>query len=371
MADRFQITYQIQADSIERAKEIAESIRVEQTVEMPVETLPPRGVSSLGEIKELTPCESTDSWNLKISYPQSVTGDDLTQSLNTLFGNISLYPGIRIVDADDSFFDPRFKGPSFGLSGLRKLLNHDEHLPLSCTALKPVGLTPDELADLAQQFTRGGINIIKDDHGIANQDSAPFKERVSACSKAVREGEQFTGKKTLYFPNITTSPSEVKNRYDEAVELGADGVLICPQLAGLEGLSELAALKQVPVMAHPAFSGGYIIHDTHGFVPEFYYGKLWRALGADAVIYPNAGGRFTLSLKTCQAMNKQMVDDFCGFRSSAPTPAGGIHVDSIPKLLESYGCDICYLIGGSLYQDTEGVEKATKKFTKLLEGGDE
>ncbi len=368
MADRFQITYQVQADSIERAKEIAESIRVEQTVEMPIETLPAQGVSSLGEIEEITPSDRPDLWILTISYPQSVTGDDLTQSLNTLFGNISLYPGIRILDADDSFFSRRFSGPSFGLSGLRTLLNRDKDLPLSCTALKPVGLTPDELADLALQFTRGGINIIKDDHGIANQRSAPFKERVAACSKAVREGEQYTGNKTLYFPNITTSPSEVKNRYFEAVELGADGVLVCPQLTGLEIISELAELKQVPVMAHPAFSGGYIIHETHGFLPEFYYGKLWRALGADAVIYPNAGGRFTLSLETCLAMNKQMVGDFCGFRSSAPTPAGGIHVDSIPGLLKRYGRDICYLIGGSLYQDSDGVEKATKKFTKLLEG---
>lgn len=371
MVERFQITYQVQADSVERAKEIAESIRVEQTVEMPIETLPPRGVSSLGEIKELTPSGSPDSWILKILYPASVTGDDLTQSLNTLFGNISLYPGIRILDADDAFFQRRFHGPAFGLGGLRKLLNRDEDLPLSCTALKPVGLTSDELADLALQFTRGGINIIKDDHGIANQGSAPFKERVAACSKAVREGEQFTGSKTLYFPNITTSPSEIINRYFDAVELGADGVLICPQLTGLEVLSELAALKQVPIMAHPAFSGGYIIHDTHGFLPEFYYGKLWRAFGADAVIYPNAGGRFPLSLETCLAMNKQMVDEFCGFKSSAPTPAGGIHVDSIPGLMERYGRDICYLIGGSLYQDSEGVENATKKFTKLLEGGDE
>lgn len=368
MSDRFQITYQVKADSIDRAEEIAESIRVEQTVEMPVEALPQKGIVSLGEIFELTPSGKPDLWILKISYPASVTGDDITQSLNTLFGNISLYPEIRILDTDDLFFDRRYAGPTFGLNGMRRLLNRDKHLPLSCTALKPVGLRPDELAHLALQFTRGGINIIKDDHGIANQNSAPFRERVSACSRAVRKGEQFTGNKTLYFPNITTSPSEIKNRYFEAVELGADGVLICPQLAGLEVLTELAALKQIPVMAHPAFSGGYIIHDTHGFLPQFYYGKLWRALGADAVIYPNAGGRFTLSLDTCLAMNKQMTDDFCGYRTTAPTPAGGIHVDSIPGLLERYGHDICYLIGGSLYQDSEGIEKATKKFTKLLEG---
>lgn len=370
MADRFQITYQVKAGSITRASEIAENIRVEQTVEMPVDALPAQGVPSLGEIVSVTPSDQSDSWIVSISYPAAVTGDDLTQSLNTLFGNISLYPGIRIVDADDSFFSGRYKGPSFGLSGLRKLLNRDEDLPLSCTALKPVGLAPDELADLARQFARGGIHIIKDDHGIANQGSAPFRERVAACSKAIREGEQFTGNKTLYFPNITTSPSEVKNRYAEAVDLGADGVLICPQLTGLESLSELAALKQVPVMAHPAFSGGYIIHETHGFLPEFYYGKLWRALGADAVIYPNAGGRFTLSTETCQAINRQMADHFCGFKKSAPTPAGGIDVDSIPGLLESYGRDICYLIGGSLYQDPGGIEHATNKFTRLLEGAD-
>ncbi len=371
MEGRFLITYQIQAKSIDMAERIADSIRVEQTVEMPVDALPKSGLSSLGEVIKIVNSDKDHHWIVTISYPLTIAGNDLTQYLNILFGNVSLYHGIKVLDANDDFFRHNFTGPSFGLDGLRKLLNRGQTLPLSCTALKPVGLSPVELADLALHFTRGGINIIKDDHGLTNQKSAPFKERVEACAAAVRSGEQYSGKKTLYFPNITTTPSEVKTRYTQAIEYGADGVLLCPQLSGLEMIAELAAMKQVPVMAHPSFSGGFIIHETHGFAPGFYYGKLWRALGADAIIYPNAGGRFSLSTDTCQAMNQQMHSSLCGFKKSVPTPAGGIHLNSIPHLLDSYGEDICYLIGGSLYQDPEGIETATKKFTTLLEAGNE
>jgi hypothetical protein len=37
------------------------------------------------------------------------------------------------------------------------------------TALKPMGSTTAELAKMAYDFAKGGIDIIKDDHGLADQ----------------------------------------------------------------------------------------------------------------------------------------------------------------------------------------------------------
>lgn len=367
----FQLTYMITANSRSDATKLAESIRVEQSVEMPIDALPAGASRALGEIVSINPSNEEDFWMVSISYPNFLAGGDITQLINILYGNISLYPGIKVVNANDHYFNGHFNGPSFGLKGIRELLNRKDQKPLSCTALKPVGLSANELAERARLFARGGIDIIKDDHGVTDQQSASFHDRVSACVQAVRTGEQHSGKKTLYFPNITTSPVKILSRFQEAVELGADGVLICPQLAGLETLHEIAKFNQIPIMAHPSFSGGYIIHKTSGFTPSFYYGKLWRALGADAIIYPNAGGRFTLSVDTCLEMNEQMRIPFCGFNPALPTPAGGIHLNTIPDLLNLYGHEICYLVGGSLYQHPSGIEKATKQFTQLMEAHDE
>lgn len=363
----FTLTFRVKAESEHEAEQIAHNIRTEQTVEMPLPSVPKSAKHSIAELISVQPTVIMELWTVKISFPTSIIGGDITQLINVLFGNISLLPGIKVVDADDQMFSSFNRGPSFGIDGIRTLLGKKKGA-LSCTALKPIGLTENELADRAYSFSKAGIDIIKDDHGLANQTEATFKRRVSACVEAIRNGEQHSGKKTLYFPNITSNPFYIEQKFLEAIELGADGVLLSPQLTGLETLSSLAKLQLAPIMAHPAFSGSYVIHETHGFTPEFYYGKLWRALGADCIIYPNAGGRFGYSVDTCIALNHQMHTDFCNFKPSLPSPAGGINLDSIPGLLTRYGTDVAYLVGGSLYNHINGIEKATVEFLKLLEG---
>ena len=81
-----------------------------------------------------------------------------------------------------------FRGPRFGVRGLRKLLSV-KYGPLLMTALKPMGTSSDKLAEMAFAFALGGIDIIKDDHGLANQVYAPFEERVTKCAQAVRRAE--------------------------------------------------------------------------------------------------------------------------------------------------------------------------------------
>lgn len=369
-SSHFTLTFRVQAETELEAEQIAHHIRTEQTVEMPLPAVPKSAEHSIAELLSVQSTDSKGFWTVMIAFPSSIIGDDITQLINVLFGNISLLPGIKIMDADDQLFSSFNQGPSFGIDGIRTLLNKKKGA-LSCTALKPIGLTENELAERAFLFTKAGIDIIKDDHGLTNQATATFTNRVTACVNAVRKGEQYSGKKTLYFPNITSNPISVDQKFREAIELGADGVLLSPQLTGLETLSSLAKLELAPIMAHPAFSGSYVIHATHGFSPEFYYGKLWRALGADCIIYPNAGGRFGYSIESCLALNHQMHSEFSNFKPSLPSPAGGINLDSIPGLLNRYGTEIAYLVGGSLYNHKDGIEKATFEFIRLLEDNNE
>jgi ribulose-bisphosphate carboxylase large chain len=362
------IVYQLAADSRSQAEQIAENISIEQSVEMPAGTVPASASASLPSIEKVDPIDE-NLWKAVIHYPVSIIDSDPTQFLNVLYGNISLLDGIKLLDVHDQYFAELLSGPAFGIPGIRKLLNVHTR-PLSCTALKPVGLSAVELAGRAGQFARGGIDIIKDDHGLADQSTAAFTERVSSCLKAIRDGEQRSGKRTCYFPNITTSPARLFSRFQQAVDLGAEGVLISPQLTGIEAMHEIAKTAQVPVMAHPAFSGPYVIPKRTGFSMELYYGKLWRAFGADAIIYPNAGGRFTFSKATCQALNLQMRKDFCTFKPSFPVPAGGIDLVSIPDWIKEYGKETIFLVGGSLYKQDTGIEQATATFQQML-GPDE
>src|SRR5207247_431586 len=132
---------------------------------------------------------------------------DTPQLLNLLFGNISLKSGILIADIE---WPPdlltALGGPRFGIRGVRELAGvHDR--PLLCAALKPLGLSPVQLAGVARGFARAGIDIIKDDHSLSDQPSAPFRERVARCQEAVAAANRETGGRALYFPNVTSAPA--------------------------------------------------------------------------------------------------------------------------------------------------------------------
>ena len=294
-------------------------------------------------------------------------GDDISQFLNLLYGNISLQPGIRIIAADWSALTPGlFSGSSFGIKAIRDLYQI-ENRPLSATALKPLGSSANELAELAYEFTLGGIDIIKDDHGIANQEFAPFAERVKACVDAVKQAVQENGSRSYYYPNITAFASDAITRYQQAADLGADGVLICPHIVGLETMHRLARRDEpLPIIAHPSFSGSLTMDDSKGLSPSFLYGQLWRALGADFVIYPNKGGRFLFSGAKCRAINNAASDRHSPFSRIFPMPAGGIKLENVDRWIADYGEDVAFLIGGSLYKHPKGIRVASKELHQKL-----
>ena len=341
---RFDIVYQIVAPTQDEAREKAEKASVEQSVEMPLPAVPEQAQSSIPEVMSVKNLEN-DLWQATVAFPSSLIGDDIVQFLNILYGNISLYSDIKVTDVSDHLFDTLFDGPAFGVSGIRKMTGVYNR-PLSCTALKPIGLSPEELARRASLFARGGIDIIKDDHGLADQPSASFEARVKACTEAIRGSFEKSGKKTLYFPNITGNPAIALDQVEMALENGAHGVLVCPQLTGLSLISDIRNRYNCPVMAHPSFSGSLVTHKSSGISMSLYYGKIWRALGADAVIFPNPGGRFNFTRDECSHLHKTLTDQTFPFNTSFPVPAGGIQLDSLMDFKELYGRNTIFLIGG-------------------------
>ncbi len=362
----FYAEYRFSADNLHKAEVEAEKIAVEQTAELPPDTVPEKLKRYIGNVSDLTQVNES-RWQAKINYQKELVSDDPVQFLNVLFGNISIQPGVQITDLDREHLKELLPGPAFGINGIRSILNAGKR-PLSCTALKPTGSSPSELAKMAASFTEGGIDIIKDDHGLANQPAADYQSRVKQCIDAIRAGEQKSGKKTLYFPNITGPSSDLFKKIKIAQDLGADGLLVSPQLTGLNTLEEIVRSgTDLPVMAHPAFSGPYTIHKNSGFKPSIYFGLLWRALGADCIIYPNAGGRFSYTLQECLDINSECRSPKLDLPESFPVPAGGINRNSLKDWMKDYGRDTIFLIGGSLYQHPEGLKSAAKEFQKTLE----
>ena len=365
--NNFTITYRVKVEGNEVIDEKIESICLEQSVELPLrvlsETIEESVVGKLLQRRQI----GDDLYEVVISWPADNIGGEIAQFLNILYGNISLQTGIKIISAEwPTLNDDLFGGPAFGIEELRKRFEIPTRA-ISATAIKPVGSDTGELGELCYRFAMGGIDLIKDDHGLANQEYAPFESRVKSCVESVRKAADKTGRRSFYFPHVTAMASDSIRRYEQASELGADGVLICPHIAGMETMHQLARMElELPIMAHPAFSGGLTTHEDQGLSPDFLYGQLWRALGADMIIYPNVGGRFSFTQEQCMAINFAARAREHPFKPSFPVPAGGMKLVEIGRWVETYGLDTVFLIGGSLYDDPDGIERASEKFRETL-----
>jgi ribulose-bisphosphate carboxylase large chain len=102
--------------------------------------------------------------------------------------------------------------------------------------------------------------------------------------------------------------------------------------------------------------------------PPFLLGKLFRLLGADAVIFPNHGGRFGYTPQTCRELAQAALSPGDGLRPCVPVPAGGMTTDRVAELLEFYGANVMLLIGGNLLEARERLVDATTAFVAEVHG---
>ncbi|MDH7478677.1 MAG: RuBisCO large subunit C-terminal-like domain-containing protein [Syntrophomonadaceae bacterium] len=366
--ERFQAVYRL-AGSREEALQKAKDICLEQTVEFPEELVPPGTIRDwvVGRLESFEPCQ--DHYRAVVSYAAETAAGELTQLLNVLFGNISIKPGYRLeqIDLPPSML-ANFRGPRFGRAGLRDWLGV-YHRPLLFTTLKPMGLSAAELAERAYWFALGGIDLIKDDHGITNQSFAPFAERVKLCARAVAEANRVTGGNSVYVANITSSYDEIVERARTAKAAGARGLMIAPAITGLDTMRRIADDDSIglPVFSHPAFQGSYLTSEQSGMSHQVLLGQISRLAGADAVIYPNFGGRFSFSREECESIARGSLVEMGRIKPSFPSPGGGMSLERIPEMLEVYGRDVIFLIGGGLFKRGPDLVENSRYFRKMIE----
>ncbi len=350
-------SYRIHASADELEARI-EALRLEQTVELPRDAIRSETVERLvlPRVADTRPADEDTrkrgaAFLVTLEFPLETTGRDPAQLLNVLFGNSSLHDDVSLVSVElPASLCEVFGGPRFGIAGLRKLAGV-ERRALTCTALKPMGLAADALAARCALFARAGIDLIKDDHGLADQRFAPFEARVRACQAAVE------GQAALYVPNLTGTPSTLRRQLAFARDCGVRAVLVAPMLVGLPAFHELVQESEgVAILAHPALGGVARVE------PPALLGTLFRAYGADAVIYPHHGGRFGYSPDTCREIADRLRGASHGLLASLPVPAGGMSVERVPELLAFYGGDTLLLIGGSLYQAGEHLLERSREF---------
>lgn len=356
-----EVTYHLRgsaADAEARARVIA----VEQSIEMPPEAVDDAFVLGeiLGRVVAVEP-RSDSLQAIRIRLSAATVGDDAGQLLNMLFGNSSLHDDLTLAEV---VVPPDLRaalgdGPQVGLDGLRRRVGAQARA-LTCSALKPQGLPSEDLARLAEAFALGGIDYVKDDHGLATQAYSPFPQRISACAAAVRRATARTGHPTRYVPSLSGSLDAVREQVRVITEEGLDTAMVAPAILGLSNVQQLRRdYPDIAFLAHPSLAGVARIDPAC-------LTTLWRLAGIDAVIFPNHGGRFGYSEETCRRIAQAALVPTPGLAAIAPMPAGGMSVARVPEMLDFYGRDVMLLIGGNLLAEGDRLSEATAAFAATV-----
>ncbi|MBW3661082.1 MAG: ribulose 1,5-bisphosphate carboxylase [Gemmatimonadetes bacterium] len=356
--DPVRATYRIDVPPGEgRAR--AEALALEQTAELPRAAVGSESARAfLGGVESVEPAPD-GAVRATIAYPAAATAADPAQLLNVVFGNAALLDDVTLVGLDvGASSAATLGGPRHGIDGLRAAAGVEAR-PLTCAALKPMGDPVEALAQRCEALARAGIDVIKDDHGLADFPGSPLADRLDACAAALDRAAEATGRRALYVPNLIGSPRTLARGLERVVEGGAGAVLVAPLLAGLPAFRELARESPVPVLAHPAWASPRV-------APETLLGTLFRLFGADAVVFPHAGGRFPFDEATCRRLADELRRPVEGIRPALPVPAGGMSLSRVAELVGFYGSDTMLLVGGTLYVDGAGLEERARTFVRRV-----
>lgn len=360
---RIVATYRVSVapDAVER---VARFIAYEQTVELPESLVRDPYLLSevVGEVLDIAAEPARESFIVRVAYSVALVSRQLGQLINLLYGNVSMYAGIRLLDVVlPEAVLAMFKGPRYGIEGLRALLGVHGR-PLLSTAVKPRGLRDEQLAAIVRDFALGGGDIVKDDQNLVSESFEAFKTRVSACADAVDVANARTGRACLYLPHLAAPHAEL-DRYAEFIaRRGLRGVLLCPMVMGPDTARDLAERFGFLYMAHPTLTGTYTNNDTLGISHRLLLGMLLRLGGADISVFTAPGGRFAYTQAQCDEIAQAMREPLGALRPGWPSPGGGMRFDLLKQLCQIYGNDAVFLVGGDLLGYSNDLVASTRAF---------
>ena len=340
--ERIAATYRVSCEPAAVAAR-AQALAIEQSIEAPLEAVRDDYVAReiVAQVQDIREA-GAGVFEVTLGLSGATVGADAGQLLNMLFGNSSLQADVELLDFDlPAAMQAAFAGPAQGVAALRARAGAQGRA-MTCVALKPQGLSPSALGALTEAFALGGVDFIKDDHGLADQAYSPFSERVRACAAAARRAAERTGRLASYVPVLSGHYGTMRDQIALARAAGLEAVMVAPMIAGLSTMQALSAEnRDLAFFAHPAMGGAARI------APPALL-KLFRLVGGDVGIFPNFGGRFGYSRATCLAVAQALRGPLGALKPAAPAPAGGMTVARVPEMLETFGADTVLLIGGAL-----------------------
>ncbi len=302
---------------------------------------------------------------VQLAFPIEAWNDNVPMMLLSVSGNCFAYSDrLRLLD----LFIPdgvlqNFKGPKFGVPGIREKLGVPER-PLSLHIIKPkMGMTPQQVANQCYQTAIGGADMMKDDEMTSDVYNSTYEDRLKAVLDALHRAKDKTGKMPIYFLSITDEPRRIFEKAAHAVELGANGLLVCYS-AGLPAIRQLAEDPQidVPILVH----GSHMIA-AQPCISWPVFAKLARLCGGDFMLTPTYWSSIPMvSLEEGVRTAHVKLAPLGHIKPMWPMPCAGVYPGLAPILVGEYGPDITIPAGGGMLGHPDGYTAGAQAWQQAI-----
>ena len=321
--------------------------------------------SSIGTWTELTTVKpyveklaarvfSIEENNVKISYPiELFEFGNIPNILSSVSGNVFGLRTLKNLRLNDIHFLPKlvrsFKGPKYGVEGIRKLLKVYDR-PLVGTIIKPkLGLKTLDHAKVAYEAWVGGCDIVKDDENLSSQRFNPFEDRVIKTLESRDKAEEETGERKVYMVNITAETKELLKRAEFMLNHDGEYVMVDILTCGFAALQTLREQDfNLVIHAHRAGHAAFTKNPKHGISMRV-IAKIARIIGVDQLHVGTVVGKMFETreevAENCEALRKEMN----GLKPVLPVASGGLHPGLVPALIEFFGKDFVIQAGGGIH----------------------
>ncbi|MBU4245456.1 MAG: type III ribulose-bisphosphate carboxylase [Nanoarchaeota archaeon] len=315
---------------------------------------------------------------IKVAYHVDLfETNSVPQFLSSVAGNIfsmKLLDNLRLQDI--SFPEQvikQFRGPKFGLEGVRKLMKVKDR-PFVGTIVKPkVGLTSEKHAEVAYNSWVGGCDIVKDDENLTNQKFNSFEKRAKTTLKLRDKVEKETGERKMYMCNITAPTcQEMIKRAEYVKSLGGEYIMIDIIPVGWTALQTLREANEdlkLVLHAHRCMHSALTRNPKHG-ISMTVISKLTRLVGLDQLHIGTVVGKMHGGKDEVLAVRDECVlgivkenyrlnvleQNWGKIKPMFPVASGGLEPTMVPDLMDVFGKDIIMQFGGGIHAHPGGTK---------------
>lgn len=315
---------------------------------------------------------SIDGNVIKIAYPiELFEGGNMPNILSSVAGNVfglKALKNLRLLDIEvPKALLAGFKGPAFGIEGIRELLKVPKR-PLVGTIIKPkLGLNTADHAKVAYDAWLGGCDVVKDDENLSSQKFNPFDQRLIETLESRDKAQDETGERKVYMINVTAETNLMLKRAQAVVDQGGEYIMVDILTTGWSALQTLRDQNfKLVIHAHRAGHAAFTKNQLHGIAMKP-IASVARILGVDQLHVGTVVGKMSETkaevLENITACKSELGD----LKPVLPVASGGLHPRLVPALLDYFGNDVVLQAGGGIHGHPNGTVAGAKAMRQAVD----